>query len=101
MGVVIDVFQDIIDDYNIEKFVVGDDSSYDIAGFYYCINQNVISIRLTFFNQIIFKNDVDLIDFTIPIKRLESMGYIVKLKNNGVDDRWVEIIIDFSNFTKL
>ena len=117
MQVVRDVFQDIIDDYNIEEFITpADDDAYDIAGFYYHMspypeyNTNstldlkiVKSIRLAFFNQVInvsdIKNDVDRIDFTPPIKRLESMGYHVTMymrsSDNGFTDNWAEIIINF------
>ena len=113
MRVVKDVFQDIIDDYNIEEFITpADDDAYDITGFYYHMsphpkyNTIVKSIRLAFYNQVInvndIKNDVDRIDFTPPIKRLESMGYHVtmymrssKAYDNGFTDNWVEIIINF------
>lgn len=97
---VIDIFQDIFDDYGIERY-----HNESLCGKYYQITYiTPYYIRLTIFytydETVDFKNeDVKLIDFGPPIDRLESIGYDVRKKwyYDEDDELYLEIIIDYSD----
>lgn len=109
---VIDIFQDIFDDYGIERW------QYTLPPTLYGKYYNITHIepryiRLTIFytnksesgdgpgiELSDFKNDdVKLIDFGSPIERLESIGYDVRKKwhYDEDDELYLEILINYSN----
>ena len=116
--IVKDVFQDIIDEYDIYEFIPSASSDADVMCFYigkkleiitnfpeHKSDNNILSFEIfPNLSKTIKNYIVRNINFDGHIKRLESMGYLLSVKwvsDIGIttqeNSRWVSIIIDYTN----